>query len=153
MKKNEKNFLSALIQDNLLKLVNIHSEGNAAAFAKKAGIRQSTFHRYLNDRMPNVESLNAICNTYDVNLNWLLTGRGEMHLEGGGTESINKEGAEGPGAEVIPINNIKVASSAPQGTLEYAIDVIDQLENKSGEKLTSNQKARLIEILTGQGEG
>lgn len=64
------------IQERLLYLVDKFSNGNLSVFAKKAKIPQSTMHKYINGRIPNGEALFRIHNTFGINLNWLLTGKG-----------------------------------------------------------------------------
>lgn len=66
----------ATFTDRLLFLVEDLASGKAAPFAKKAGIPQGTFHNYVKGRLPNVEHLIAIAETYKVDMNWLLTGGG-----------------------------------------------------------------------------
>ncbi len=70
------------LSSRLLILVEEHTDGNAALFAQKAGIVQATFHNYIKGRPPNVNSLNNICNNFNVNLNWLITGKGEKYISG-----------------------------------------------------------------------
>lgn len=59
-------------------MVNVLAEGQHTVFAKKAGIVPTTFQNYLNGRMPNSETLINICSTYNVSIDWILTGYGEM---------------------------------------------------------------------------
>lgn len=56
-------------------------------FAKKAGIHPSTFANYMKgDSKPNSEALKKICETYNVNINWLLTGVGDKYIDNNGPE-------------------------------------------------------------------
>jgi hypothetical protein len=66
------------ITKRLLMIVDLCADGNDAKFAREAGIVQGTFHNYTHGRIPNVDSLINIRNRYGVNINWLLTGEGEM---------------------------------------------------------------------------
>jgi len=66
------------IADRLLKLVLLYSSGKHTVFAKKAGIPHGTFSAYIKGRVPHADHLCRIHDTYNININWLLTGKGEM---------------------------------------------------------------------------
>lgn len=66
--------------DRLLNLINEKAAGKYTVFAKKAEIPVGTFQAYLKDRLPHPNHLVRIHETYDVNLNWLLTGKGEKYI-------------------------------------------------------------------------
>lgn len=68
------------ISERLKSLVDLVSDGNVSAFAKKSGIKPGTLHNYINGRAPSAESLIYICENMGVNLTWLLTGKGEPFL-------------------------------------------------------------------------
>lgn len=68
-------------KDRLLELVDKLEGGNAAKFAKKAGIPQSTFHNYLQGQSLKSDNIVRITERFNVNLNWLLTGEGRMFKE------------------------------------------------------------------------
>jgi len=97
----------------LLKIINERSEGKSSVFAKKAGISQATFHNYTKGRMPNAESLYNICNIYNVNINWLLTGKGDVYIK-------NKKNYA---AEEAPIYN-KEKDPETAGLLSMTRDVL-----------------------------
>ena len=67
-------------QDRLQKLVNKLAGGKYTVFAKSCGIPHSTFQNYMNGRMPHSDHLLRIHDKYGVDLNWLLSGRGEPYL-------------------------------------------------------------------------
>ncbi len=56
------------------------AEGNANKFAQNAGIPQSTFQNYKKGRLPHSDQLIRLKDTYNVNVNWLLTGEGPKYL-------------------------------------------------------------------------
>lgn len=74
------------ISDRLKELVNKHADGKHTVFAKKAGIPTSTFQYYIDGRYPKAEHLIRIYETYNININWLLTGIGEIYNGEGGYE-------------------------------------------------------------------
>ena len=66
------------IASRLQKLIDLKCAGKSTIFAKKAGIPVSSFSNYMRGRIPSAETLFLIHETYSVNINWLLTGKGEM---------------------------------------------------------------------------
>jgi transcriptional regulator with XRE-family HTH domain len=82
------------ISERLLFLVKRHTKGKVTVFAKKAGIPPSTFQYYINDRMPHGEHLKRICETFNVNLNWLLIGKGDPYISSEANEKTGDKGAE-----------------------------------------------------------
>ena len=65
----------------LKELVEDVSGGNASKFARKSGIKSQTLHSYLKGRPPNAEALFRICIYLEININWLLTGKGTKGLK------------------------------------------------------------------------
>lgn len=68
------------IKDRLLILVNELTDGKPAVFAKKVGIPHSTFHNYIKGRKPHSDHLIRIRDTFRVNIDWLLTGKGNKYF-------------------------------------------------------------------------
>ena len=66
--------------DRLLEVISDKEGGKHTVFAKKAAINPGTFQNYINGRKPSFDALLNICETYDVNLNWLIAGRGAKYL-------------------------------------------------------------------------
>lgn len=66
--------------ERLQKLIDDNAAGKPALFATKAGIAPGTFHAYTKGRLPQGEQLIRIHKTYRVNIDWLLTGKGEPYL-------------------------------------------------------------------------
>lgn len=51
-------------------------------FSKKTGIPYTSLQNYIyGSRQPTIENLQKICTQLNVNLNWLLTGEGEMFIQ------------------------------------------------------------------------
>ena len=65
------------VLDRIQDVLNDEMEGKIAPFAEKAGIPPNTLSGYINKkRDPKFSIIIQISNTYDINLNWLATGRG-----------------------------------------------------------------------------
>ena len=55
---------------------------NAAAFSKEAGIPYTTFIKYeRGERKPSFELLEYLASAYNVNLNYILSGQGQMFIK------------------------------------------------------------------------
>ena len=69
------------IQDRYRQLIEIHTNGNVAAFAKKIGVAKSNIQNMIGSRGSN-PSFEVICQTLitfeSLNARWLITGEGEM---------------------------------------------------------------------------
>lgn len=65
--------------DRLFFLIRDRADGRSTIFAKKAGIPPGTFHGYIKGRIPKVDHIVRIHETYGVNINWLLVGTGEPY--------------------------------------------------------------------------
>jgi hypothetical protein len=63
--------------DRMRWLVNKFGKGRKHTFGKKLMIPKATMQRYVVDRIPDTEYLVRINETFNVNLNWLLTGKGD----------------------------------------------------------------------------
>ncbi|SPD73766.1 hypothetical protein PITCH_A1940006 [uncultured Desulfobacterium sp.] len=66
------------LTERLSILVDTYADGKHTKFAKLVGIPPSTFQNYINGRPPHIDHLLHIRETFQVNLDWLLTGEGEM---------------------------------------------------------------------------
>lgn len=107
------------LTDRLSHLVKKFADGKHTIFARNAGIKPSTFQYYIKGRAPNSDTLSAICETYNVNANWLLTGKGEILLQ---DEPIDHE-------EDNAINMI----DRDQVVLEH-IEIVKKFEDKERAK-------------------
>jgi len=76
------------ISQGLSILVDEISQGNRKKFAMGAGIVPATLHNYLNGRVPKADALVNICKSYNINLNWLLTGKGPKYITNQGDTQI-----------------------------------------------------------------
>lgn len=68
------------INIRIQELINKLTKGNKSQFAKAIGIKAQSIQQYINEKqsLPSAEVLTAILNAYpEVNIRWLLTGKGE----------------------------------------------------------------------------
>lgn len=78
------------ITERLLLIIKEKAEGKYTVFAKNAGIIPTTMLNYIKGRLPSSESLINICKAFDVNITWLLTGRGEPYIDNQDKEMAGK---------------------------------------------------------------
>ena len=72
MDKNE------TIHDRITQLVNRYGEGKNTVFASIIGSNEANVRGYRTSTMPKFDFLEKIARNLDINLDWLLTGRGQM---------------------------------------------------------------------------
>jgi len=58
------------------RLLSIVGDQTYRSIAQRTGASPETVRRYLQGQAPSVDFLSAICDTYDINANWLFTGEG-----------------------------------------------------------------------------
>ena len=67
------------IGQRINKLVKHFSNGNNSDFAAKIGVNEANIRNYINDRVePKFNILEKIAINFEINYEWLLTGKGEM---------------------------------------------------------------------------
>lgn len=89
-------------------LIDTIEGGNVTRFADKLKMKQSTIYNYIKGRTPNAETLFRIKKIFGVNLNWLITGEGEMFSDnrGGLSNSIDGNTIKGRGNTVLQNNGV-----------------------------------------------
>ncbi|MCV6638467.1 helix-turn-helix domain-containing protein [Candidatus Albibeggiatoa sp. nov. NOAA] len=73
------------IVERLKILIDHSSNGNKSAFTRKINVSLSTFKNYLDSKRTDIVSAETLIKIYEatnVNITWLLTGKGEMYLNG-----------------------------------------------------------------------
>ena len=123
-----------------LKLVIREKGKSARAMAKLCNIPYTTFWKYLSgERKPSSLHLQKICTHLAINLNWLITGEGEIFVQKSPSD----------------LNNLR-ANNEKQGILEkiYAMlkdmeqeELNDILKHLEKEKRLKDLEKRLAEIL------
>lgn len=77
------------IHDRIKYLVATLEGGKNTAFALRLGISEANIRGYIKNVVPKANVLESIVTTYDVNAEWLLTGKGDILK----TESSNASSA------------------------------------------------------------
>jgi len=126
-----------LFLKNILLSIDKFSGGKHTVFAKKAGIPPSTFQSYMKGNLPKPEHLIRIYETYNISINWLLTGKGKMVLEpekeSGVAENTPIYNKEEKPAEDAADHILKNKLIQTQDKLISQMELIDQLKNRLAE--------------------
>lgn len=61
-------------------LVDHFFDGNVSKFGKSIGFSEANIRNYINGTQPKVEFLSIIIDKFEINADWLLSGKGEMLL-------------------------------------------------------------------------
>jgi len=83
------------INERIKSLVDHFSKGNNSDFANKIGINEANVRNYIANTEPKFNVLEKIANNFEINFEWLLTGKGEM------LKTEPKEAEKTPRVEVI----------------------------------------------------
>ena len=117
------------ISSRLQRLVDLKCTGKSTIFAKKAGIPISSFSNYIKGRTPSCEALFLIRETFSVNINWLLTGKGEMFEA--------EAAAQGDTQEDLDID---------METLHRIIKWVEEYLARENKSLAPDKKARFVAL-------
>ncbi|ATA89226.1 hypothetical protein CGC58_05510 [Capnocytophaga stomatis] len=99
-------------------LVSHFSNGNNSDFAKKVGVNEANVRNYISGTEPKFGFLEKITNAFEINYEWLLTGKGEMLKSEQNlpvatyTESLNE------GIPLIPLDAMAGIGSGEVSVLE-----------------------------------
>jgi len=93
---------------------------NQSKFSEKIDLAAQSLARYeKNKTKPSMDFVTKLTNMFNINSNWLLTGKGEIFLNDDKTSSSDNHGYE------IEMLNVKAA--AGDGIYNYEIEVIDKI--------------------------
>lgn len=123
----------------------IRSELNLSQkeFAEKLSIKQNMLSYYESDRsQPPIDVVEKISVTFNINTNWLLTGRGDIFI------NDNKSRPEENGIIYLPVLNTKV--SAGYGAENFVITITDYFGLE--ERLVFPYKKEKLKVLPVRGD-
>lgn len=131
---------NSTIGERIKELVNHFANGNNSQFAKMVNVNEANIRSYYNGTLPKFDVLSNIATTFEINCEWLLTGKGNMLIESG-VENINTSLKTVPLVENLTQSNEtkdphttellidKIEAQAKTiGRLEYELE---QLKNES----------------------
>lgn len=115
--------MNETIFDRISTIVEKFGNGKNTVFASLIGVSEANVRNYKNGVMPKADFLEKIARSFDININWLLTGEGNMLR----TESEKEENisvahpSDSPmeGIPLIPISAMAGAFTGEQTILEY----------------------------------
>jgi len=103
------------INERIKSLVLHFTDGNNTLFANKLGISEANIRNYIAKTEPKYSVLEKIVNTFEINYEWLLTGKGEMLKSESNSEKIIVSNSEG----VPYYENVEVAGGAMPMYTDY----------------------------------
>lgn len=67
-------------QDRLNLIVNEITNGNLREFSRRLNFSHPTLYNYVNGRSPSTDVLIKIRETFDISIDWILTGEGKKYI-------------------------------------------------------------------------
>lgn len=120
--------MNETIFDRISTIVEKFGNGKNTVFASLIGVSEANVRNYKNGVMPKADFLEKIARSFDININWLLTGEGDM-LRADGAQGDEKREEKMPvarpasspteGIPLIPISAMAGAFTGEQSVLEY----------------------------------
>jgi hypothetical protein len=121
------------IHDRITQLVNKFGEGKNTVFASIIGSSEANVRGYRASVMPKYDFLEKIARNFDIDLNWLLTGRGSMLRSDGATDTHN-----------IPITDTSSDSNMHSDTV--TLRLMDKLDEK--DNIIKEKEAKIEQLQT-----
>ena len=142
------------LTNRLIELAEKLAGGKYTVFARNAGVPVSTMQRYISGKIGQLPiHLNNIQLRYNVNLNWLVSGNGNMFIDHMEDSHVTI------GSNVINGESIKAAQSIntpDQGIIEHVVPIekklllMEKLEEKKAQGLmTEAQYQKAMDELWG----
>lgn len=110
------------IFDRISTIVEKFGNGKNTVFASLIGVSEANVRNYKNGVMPKADFLEKIARCFDININWLLTGEGNMLRTEPEKENIpvaHPSDSPTEGIPLIPISAMAGAFTGEQTVLEY----------------------------------
>lgn len=115
--------MNETIFDRISTIVEKFGNGKNTVFASLIGVSEANVRNYKNGVMPKADFLEKIARSFDININWLLTGEGNMlRTESGKEENIpvaHPSDSPMEGIPLIPISAMAGAFTGEHTVLEY----------------------------------
>lgn len=73
--------MNETIHDRIAELVQMYGDGKNTFFAEKIGVSEGNIRGYIKGVMPKQDVLEKIVRCFDINPDWLLTGRGDKRKD------------------------------------------------------------------------
>lgn len=121
------------IHDRITQLVNKFGEGKNTVFASIIGSSEANVRGYRASVMPKYDFLEKVARNFDIDLNWLLTGRGSMLRSDGATDTHN-----------IPITDTSSDSNMHSDTV--TLRLMDKLDEK--DNIIKEKEAKIEQLQT-----
>lgn len=114
--------MNETIFDRISTIVEKFGNGKNTVFASLIGVSEANVRNYKNGVMPKADFLEKIARSFDININWLLTGEGNMLRTEPEKENIpvaHPSDSPTEGIPLIPISAMAGAFTGEHTVLEY----------------------------------
>ena len=130
------------------------ANGKYTVFARQTGVPVSTMQRYISGKIGQLPThLNNIQLRYNVNLNWLVSGNGNMFIDDHKADHITNIGGNVINGETTQsTQEIKTTNlgASQQGPVEKKLILMEKLEEKKAQGLmTEAQYKKAMDELWG----
>lgn len=119
------------IHERITQLVNKYGNGKNTVFASLIGSNEANVRGYRTSTMPKFDFLEKIARNIDVNLDWLLTGRGSMEKKQSIASNENQIITQDDDFIAIPLVDISVAAGCSGCDNPDYIEVVDRIKMPS----------------------
>lgn len=120
-------------------------EASRDAFAQRYGIHRNTLARWESgDRTPDVEFLRAVAESCGLSLEWLLSGKGEMHPDGYHRPNSTPLPMVCSDCDVVMVPKVQARLSAGGGSLEANGDPVGTYAFRSDWIRRKGQAASMV---------
>lgn len=119
------------IHERITQLVNKYGNGKNTVFASLIGSNEANVRGYRTSTMPKFDFLEKIAKNIDVNLDWLLTGRGSMERKQSIASNENRIIKQDDDFVAIPLVDISVAAGCSGCDNPDYIEVVDRIKMPS----------------------
>ena len=129
------------INERIKSLVDHFSKGNNSDFANRIGINEANVRNYIANTEPKFNVLEKIANNFEINFEWLLTGKGEM---------LKKEESE-KRSTAIKVDKNKTIDYMPKVIVvdryEEGTMLINEVKNEMSQVQLPPNESELIALL------
>ncbi|WP_279040989.1 helix-turn-helix transcriptional regulator [Butyricimonas paravirosa] len=132
------------ISERIEELVQYFAKGNNSRFASLVGTSEANIRNYISGTQPKFDFLSAVAMRFEINYDWLLTGRGEMLLEKSISKGISSSLKDGEADDKV---GCKLSSTLSPREGKGEILVMEREDRGNGYPVGNNSNMIQIPIV------